>query len=238
MDDLTLAAANAATFWTRIGRARGYGLDRRDGFLAVTGDERYGLRVLTLGKDLCAADRAALDELAARPGRVMVEDAFDTVDLTALGLSSRRLPVMIRRAAPVPEPRPAVRRVLGPADLRTAERIVVEGFALENFQPYTSGVVFPDAVLESLELYLTDLDGEPAGACVAVPESAAVGLYWVTTMPAFRSRGVGRALMHAVLRRFDDRPATLTSSRAGRPLYESLDFEHVTDATWWASPEG
>jgi GNAT superfamily N-acetyltransferase len=233
MDDLTLAAGNAAALWTRIGRARGYSLERGDGFLAVIGDEQLGLRVLTLCAQLSAADRAALAALAVRPGRVVVEDAFGAADLAPLGLASRHLPVMIRRAAPVPAPRIPVRRVHAPADLRIAERIVVDGFALEDFQPYTPGVVFPDEVLADLELYLTDLDGAPAGACVVVPEAAAVGVYWVTTMPAFRSRGVGRALMHEVLGRFDDRPTTLTSSRAGRPLYESLGFEHLADATWW-----
>jgi hypothetical protein len=40
--------------------------------------------------------------------------------------------------------------------------------------------------------------------------------------------------MHALLRRFDDRPMTLTASRMGRPLYESLGFEHITHANWWS----
>ncbi|MGI5238212.1 GNAT family N-acetyltransferase [Dactylosporangium sp. CA-139066] len=68
----------------------------------------------------------------------------------------------------------------------------------------------------------------------AVPEDEVVGVYWVTTMPRFRSRGMGRALMHALLRRFGDRPVTLTASRLGRPLYESLGFEPLGDAHWWS----
>ncbi|MEU7867708.1 GNAT family N-acetyltransferase [Dactylosporangium sp. NPDC049140] len=232
-DALTTAAGNAAWLWARVARARGYETRSGDGWVAVLGDERYGRRVLTLGP------RAAEDfaDLVAGEGRVVVEDAFGTVDLTDRGLAMRQLPVMIRRPGkPVDEPRLPVRRVGSAADLAVAERLVVEDFALENFQPYARGVVFPESILADLEFYLADLDGEVAGACVAVPEPGAVGVYWVTTGTAFRSRGVGRALMHAVLRRFDDRPMTLTASRMGRPLYESLGFEHITQAGWWSAP--
>jgi GNAT superfamily N-acetyltransferase len=164
----------------------------------------------------------------------VIEDAFGAVDLAAAAMSVRHLPMMIRYAGePVDAPAIPVRAVESAADLRIAERIVVDGFALENFQPYEPGVVFPDALLGPAELFVADLDGEPAGACVAVPEDEVVGVYWVTTMPRFRSRGLGRALMHELLRRFDDRPVTLTASRLGRPLYESLGFDNLGDASWW-----
>jgi GNAT superfamily N-acetyltransferase len=232
-DALTLAAGNAAALWTGIGRARGYEIIDGDGWVAVIGDERQGLRVLTLRE----GDPEAVRALAVRPGRVVIEDAFGAVRLTDQGLSARQLPVMIRYPGkPVDEPRLPIRRAATPADLRTAERLVVEGFALEQFRPYEPSVAFPDVLLADLEFYLADLDGEPAGACVVVPQPGAVGVYWVTTLPEFRSRGVGRALMHALLRRFDDRPMTLTASRPGRPLYESLGFEHITASTWWSPP--
>ncbi|GAA2336468.1 GNAT family N-acetyltransferase [Dactylosporangium salmoneum] len=235
MDALELAADNAAHFWTLIGTARGYDVRRHPGLLAVDGDERAGLRVLTLAAGLPQEGRAALDALLPRPGRVVVEDAFGAVELTARGMSSRQMPVMIRLPGePVGEPALPVRRVTTPDELRTAERLVVEGFALEHFQPWTPGVVLPPVLLEGAELYLAHLDGEPAGACLVVEQDEAVGVYFVTTMPQFRSRGVGRALMHALLRRFDDRPVTLTASRLGRPLYESLGFERIADAAWWS----
>jgi GNAT superfamily N-acetyltransferase len=138
---------------------------------------------------------------------------------------------------PVAPPAIDVRRVETPAQLRIAERIVVDGFALERFQPYEPGVAFPDPLLGLVELFVADLDGEPAGACLTVPEDDVAGVYWVTTMPRFRSRGLGRALMHAVLRRYDDRPVTLAASRLGRPLYESLGFDDLGDAWWWTAAQ-
>ncbi|HTJ34085.1 MAG TPA: GNAT family N-acetyltransferase [Dactylosporangium sp.] len=234
MDALALAAANAATFWVRVAAARGYSVRRGEAFVAVEGDERYGLRVLILSPTLPPGDLDALAALAERPGRVVIEDAFGAVTFPAAAMSVRHLPVMIRYPhEPVDAPSIPVRRVETAAQLRVAERLVVDGFALEHFQPWEPGVVFPDALLGPVELFVADLDGEPAGACVAVPEDDAVGVYWVTTMPAFRSRGMGRALMHELLRRYDDRPVTLTASRLGRPLYESLGFERLADASWW-----
>jgi ribosomal protein S18 acetylase RimI-like enzyme len=77
-------------------------------------------------------------------------------------------------------------------------------------------------------------EGEVAGACLTVEADDAVGVYWVTTLPEHRSRGVGRALMNGVLNEFS-RPATLSATRAGIPLYESLGFTVVTSATWWSN---
>ncbi|WP_238010114.1 GNAT family N-acetyltransferase [Dactylosporangium sp. AC04546] len=236
-EPLTLATENAVTFWTAVGEARGYALVRRPGFLAVAGDERAGLRVLTLVPDLSGAELSELIALARdqRGGRVVVEDAYGTVDMSPLGLGARQLPVMIRYPGePLPEPALKVERVTSLGELRTAERIVVDGFALEHFQPYQPGVVFPDAILDRVELFVATIDGEPAGACLAIQDASAVGIYWVTTMPQYRSRGVARTIMHAVLRRYDTLPMTLTASRLGRPLYESLGFQKIVDATWWA----
>src|SRR4051794_10617129 len=126
MDALALAAGNAATFWTRVAAARGYAVTRGEAFVAVDGDERYGLRVLTLAPVLSPADRAALRQYAVRTGRVVIEDAFGTVDLSAAARSERRLPIMIRYPGkPADSPSIPVRRVSSPAELRIAERIVV-----------------------------------------------------------------------------------------------------------------
>ncbi len=82
-------------------------------------------------------------------------------------------------------------------------------------------------------MYLVTRDGEIAGACLIVLDGTAGGIYWVTTLPEHRSRGVARQLMHAVLARLADRPVTLTAARAGKPLYDSLGFRTITQSTWW-----
>jgi len=86
-----------------------------------------------------------------------------------------------------------------------------------------------------VDVFLARVDGEAAGACVTVVDDGYGSHYWVGTPPPFRSRGVGRAVMLASLAPLADLPVTLTASRLGRPLYESLGFTAATESTWWAS---
>ncbi|GAA2676576.1 hypothetical protein GCM10010412_058850 [Nonomuraea recticatena] len=239
--DLRLAVPNATTLWTALAETRGHEVVRRQGFQAVAGDEHSGLRIVLRSSSPGKDDVDELTELAKgwSRGPVLVEDAFGSVDMSAIGLTPRKLPVMIRRPGDaLPPPALEVVRVEGEEQLRAAERIVVDGFPLPGFQPYRPGQAFPAALLgrQEVELYLVVKDGELGGACVTVVDGGVGGLYWVTTLPEFRSRGIGRALMHAVLGgRLKELPVTLTAARAGKPLYDSLGFTEITQSTWWAS---
>jgi GNAT superfamily N-acetyltransferase len=129
-----------------------------------------------------------------------------------------------------------VTHVAGEDDLRVAERIIVTGFTLDRFLPYQPGRAFPTGLLrhDGVGFFVIARDGEPAGACLTVTDGGAAGVYWVTTMPDQRSHGLGRRLMSAVLKRFEDVPVTLTASRVGKPLYDSLGFQTVAHSTWWS----
>ncbi|RSM63283.1 GNAT family N-acetyltransferase [Amycolatopsis sp. WAC 01376] len=228
-------ARNSAAFWAATGRSRGHEVIRRRGFLAVAGDERAGLRVLIQEPDLTAEELAEITELAARAtGPVEAEDPFSVTDLNHLGdMRSWQMPVMLRPPAPVAEPAMEVVRVHDEADLRAAERAVIEGFELARFR---QGEMFPMAILEQpgVAVFVARLDGEVAGACVTVVEEGFGSHYWVGTPEAFRSRGVGRAVMLGSLAPLAELPITLTASRLGRPLYESLGFTAAAPSTWWA----
>ncbi|OXM44775.1 GNAT family N-acetyltransferase [Amycolatopsis alba] len=232
-------ARNSAAFWAATGRSRGHEVLRRRGFLAVAGDERAGLRVLIQEPGLTGEEVAEITELAARAkGPVDAEDPFSVTDLSHLGdMRSWQMPVMLRPPTPVAEPSMEVARVHGEADLWAAERAVIAGFELARFEPYAEGEMFPMALLgqPGIEVFVARLDGEVAGACVTAVEDGFGSHYWVGTPPAFRSRGVGRAVMLGSLAPLAGLPVTLTASKAGRPLYESLGFTVVGQATWWAS---
>ncbi|WP_433273505.1 GNAT family N-acetyltransferase [Actinosynnema sp. CS-041913] len=232
---LRLATHNAEVLLTALARVRGQELIRRPGFLAMNGPKL--LRVLVLGPDPEADDVTAIAELVAGArGRVTVEDPFSTVDGTPWRLAPRPLPVMVRRPEPLPEPALDVTRVTTAEELAVAERTVLDGFPLPGF---TAGEAFPVAFLDYGEarFHIVRRDGEVAGACLTIVDESAAGVYWVTTLPEHRSRGVGRALMHVVLNEVDDRPMTLSSAVAGKPLYDSLGFETVGSATWWSTSE-
>lgn len=231
-------ARNSAAFWAATGRARGHEVIAARAYLAVRGDERAGLRVLIQEPDLTPAELAEITDLAkTATGPVDAEDPFSATDLTHLGMRHWQMPVMLRPAAPVPAPRLDVTRVTGEADLTAAEQAVIEAFELDRFTPHRPGELFPLALLDEpgVDVYVARADGRVAAACVAVIAGGYGSHYWVGSPEASRSRGAGRAVMLGSLAGMGGGPMTLTSSRLGRPLYESLGYEAGTMSTWWSS---
>ncbi|MBW4717782.1 GNAT family N-acetyltransferase [Saccharothrix obliqua] len=232
---LDLATRNSAVLLEILARTRPGGvLVRRPGFRALDGPRL--LRVLLQTPDPAAEDMAELGRLVARArARVTVEDPYSVVDLEEWGLVPDRLPVMYRPPAPVRAAAgPAAVRVRTAERLADVERVVVEGFPLPGF---TTGEAIAPALLEHSRVtpYLVERDGVAAGACLSVVAEGVGGVYWVTTLPEHRSRGVGKALMRAVLAD-SDVPYTLTATEAGRPLYDAFGFTPVATATWWTKP--
>ncbi|MFI9814537.1 GNAT family N-acetyltransferase [Saccharothrix variisporea] len=231
---LALATRNSDLLHTVLAETRGHELIRRPGFSAMRGP---GLvRVLVLHPEPSVDEVAEMAELVATAGerRVTVEDSFAVLDCSSWGLEGHELPVMARQPAPVPPPALDVTRVETVAQLAVAEKVVLDGFPLPGFAP---GEALTPALLDRPEarLHLVTREGEPAGACLSIVDEKATGLYWVTTLPEHRSRGVGRALLGAALDGWDV-PVTLTATKAGRPLYDSFGFDVVAHARWWSKP--
>ncbi|MGV9263526.1 GNAT family N-acetyltransferase [Kitasatospora sp. NPDC003701] len=234
----TLQARNSAAFWTATARSRGHEVIRRRGFVAADGDERAGQRILVQEADLGPDEVAEVSELTRRAaGPVIVEDPFGATDLSHLGMRSWQMPVMLRLPGPVADPALDVIRVRRPEDLRAAERVVIEGFELDGFEPYRPGELFPTSLIEQpgVDVFIASVDGVAAGAGVSVLADGVGSHYWIATSSAFRSRGAGRAVMLGALAHLADLPATLTASKLGRPLYESLGYTVAAQSTWWAS---
>lgn len=54
-----------------------------------------------------------------------------------------------------------------------------------------------------------------------------VAVYWLVTDPKYRSRGIARGMMSALLGRYRGTDVVLVSTDEGRPLYDSLGFVEV-----------
>ncbi|MFF4006658.1 GNAT family N-acetyltransferase [Streptomyces sp. NPDC001717] len=231
-------ARNSAAFWAATGRSRGHAVIRRRGFVAVDGDLRAGLRILIQEPDLDPDELTEVSELVRRaPGPANIEDPFSSTDLSHLDLRSWQMPVMLRPPGPVGEPALEVIRARQTEDLQAAERIVIEGFELAGFEPYRPGELFPAALIEQpgVDVFVAKHDGVPVGAGVSVVDDGIGSHYWIATSQSFRSRGVGRAVMLGSLAPLADLPLTLTASKLGRPLYESMGYTVAAPSTWWAS---
>ena len=126
----------------------------------------------------------------------------------------------------------------GRAALAQAERVIVDGFPRRALQPFRPERMLPPLVLTvpGWQTWLACRDGEPAAACRTFDDGAALGVYWLATLPEHRSHGLGRAVMCAALDACAQRPAVLVATVAGGPLYFSLGFRTVTEAAWYRIP--
>ncbi len=84
---------------------------------------------------------------------------------------------------------------------------------------------------EPARLYLARLgDGPPATICALIMGAGLPGVYVMATLPEWRRRGLGKAILARIL---SDAAAdghsliALTASRFGYPLYRQFGFEHI-----------
>jgi ribosomal protein S18 acetylase RimI-like enzyme len=84
-----------------------------------------------------------------------------------------------------------------------------------------------------LEHFVARWQGEPCAISTLLAASLAAGIYHVTTLPAYRGRGLGRALTLAAMQsacRAGYTQAILFATPSGFPLYQRLGFETVATA--------
>ncbi|MBM3134334.1 MAG: GNAT family N-acetyltransferase [Chloroflexi bacterium] len=84
-----------------------------------------------------------------------------------------------------------------------------------------------------LEHFVARWRGEPCAISTLLAAPLATGIYHVTTLPAYRGRGLGKALTLAAMqsaRRAGYVDAILFATPSGYPLYQRLGFEMVATA--------
>lgn len=244
MGDPGMYARNAAAMWASLAPWSQV-LPAPPGVLAAGLPAQAMTRVILSRPAGGEATRHVGALLAGVPtcGQIVVEDSFGELSPPpAGGVSVDRMPVMVRPAAAVPVAAPGagtvVAQVTSEASLAQAERVIVDGFPLPALQPYRRGRALPALVLvrAGWQVWLACRDGDPAAACCCYDDGAVVGIYWLATLAAHRSHGLGRAVMAAALRAHPGRPAALVATAAGRPLYASLGFAEVSLAAWYRKP--
>jgi ribosomal protein S18 acetylase RimI-like enzyme len=121
-----------------------------------------------------------------------------------------------------------VRRVIDAEAIE--QHVLVQAAGFDN-DPAELRAFMPAQVVASAErFYLGYADGVPAATAVMVPTPPDAGIFAVSTDPAYRRRGLGRAVTVAGVR---DAAAAgcdlvyLQASEMGYPLYEALGFRTV-----------
>jgi GNAT superfamily N-acetyltransferase len=223
--------ANAARMWSSLAPT----IAVPDGVLGTTtpDGDRYVL-IHPLAQEAVAA---LLDALPYGR-RAVVEDSYGVVPVPIPGgMTALRMPVMNRVPGRVVRAsRPGVTvAAVADADTAHAERVIVDGFPRRHLQPWMPGRALPPQVLDlpGWRVWLACRDGAPAAAGYTYDDGAAVGVYWLATLPEYRGCGLGRAVTTAMLAAYPARTATLVATEAGVPLYTSLGFAAVSTATWY-----
>ncbi|MFC4565236.1 GNAT family N-acetyltransferase [Nocardiopsis mangrovi] len=201
-----------------------------------------------LTRRLCAAPPELVEPAVARRGPYTLEDPFGALDWEGpVPDRVAEYPVMVLRPGTggnagdgVPAPggggRSGIRvaPIAGPADLAAAERVIAEGFPVPAALPLLPGGFLPPRILDdpAAGVLLARSAGCPAAACVTYDSGGAVGVYWLATLPEYRSRGLGRAVMDSVRAAHPGRVLTLVATPDGAPLYASMGFAEVSRSCW------
>ncbi|MFJ8044803.1 GNAT family N-acetyltransferase [Kitasatospora sp. NPDC096147] len=236
---VAVRCARSATDAVRVVVTRPYGGEGATGGESATGDE---------GAVGAVGLRAEITGLFEKWGaeRIVVEDPYGGLDFSSGGQTpTRPMAVMVREpeeaagdvqgAVARLRPGVTVEQVGGAAELSELERVVVDGFPLEDHQPWRAGVVLPPGILAEpgCRAWLARVDGAPAAACMTYDNGETVGVYWVTTLPSYRSLGLGRGVLSAALAAEPGRRFTLVATLLGEPLYRQLGFEVRGTTRWW-----
>lgn len=163
--------------------------------------------------------------------RCYVEDPFGHLLLRNSSAFSREpLPTMYRKpsgAVDMPPKAIRVRVATSMEQVVSAERIIVDGYPIRSRQPFTPGCVFPDDLVdqENFRVWISYIEEEPVCACFSHDDGHYVGFYWLATLPWARSKGAAGVLFRTLVNTYAERYQVLTSTDAGRPLYESVGFK-------------
>lgn len=195
------------------------------------GREAAGSRGVVLDPE--AAPAAAIAAVFDRRGPVRIEDPFGVLDLAPYGYEPEwEMDVMVRPGRRDDEAVAAVEAVGDAAALAVAERTIVEGFPIPARGP--GGLLAPALLgVAGFSAWIAGRGGRPAGAVTAFDDGASLGIYFLATLPEHRRRGVGAALLATAHASAPGRPAVLTATDTGRPLYAACGYQTAGRATWW-----
>jgi ribosomal protein S18 acetylase RimI-like enzyme len=121
-------------------------------------------------------------------------------------------------------------------DLSRWEDVSFTGFAMDDplAKQYHKFIgSFDISVTSPQKLFLAYFDGNPAGTALVFFYKDTAGIYFVSTLPAYRRRGMGRSLTHAVMsyaRNAGSRFGILQSSKAGLNVYRRAGFKEYCRA--------
>ena len=214
--------------------------------LADTGGPIAYLNQAVLRRALTGPEDTLMDEVEGFFERAVTEgrghtllSAWPTPDLYERGWTLVGHPAFVVRGPfPAPDfklgPGVTVEAATTTEDLLAAERVVIEGYPLDDAKGLPPGSLFPPALLETgFHVRVGRLNGEPVAAGARYLGHGIANLCLAATLPAARRRGVWEALVWARVDDAPGEPAVAYTSDFSRPGFERMGFVPTLRFTLW-----
>jgi hypothetical protein len=142
-------------------------------------------------------------------------------------------PLMVRPAAPhtLRGSELRIEAVHDVAQLDEAERVLVDGFPVEELQPWQPRCVLGTGALETPWRFWLGYEGDRAVATAATYTGEVSIVEQVAVLPEARGKGYGFDITAAATA--TDVPSMLISSDPGRPVYDRLGYLSLLRFTLW-----
>jgi hypothetical protein len=142
-------------------------------------------------------------------------------------------PLMLRAAggaAPAPPPELDIALATTRDELEEYEQVLVDGFPLDELQPWRAGVAFHPANLHvpGTAFYVGRVDGRAVTVAMSIVGCGVNHVEFVATLPDARGKGYGAAVTWAATLHAPDLPSLLIASDMGRPVYERMGYLALT----------
>ena len=138
-------------------------------------------------------------------------------------------PLMLRMPAPATPPAPdglVIAEISTPELLTEYERVLVEGFPLDELQPWQARTALHPSSLHvpGMRMFVGLVDGKGMCGATSIVSHGVNHVEWVATMPEARGKGFGEAITWAATLADDTVPAMLIATDMGRPVYERMGY--------------
>lgn len=186
------------------------------------------------------ADPAVLAGALTPEGWAAVADPFARADLAPHGWQAEAArPWSVRPPGPVAGPAlppgHTTARVTDPEGLAALEAAAAAGFAVDPPAPGTWHA--PGGLADTrAAAWTVTAGGGPVATAMAMRAGGVLGIYGVATLPGWRRRGIGGALVAHLLAQAPDLPAVLQPSPMAAALYARLGFQGAGAAASWLRP--
>jgi len=174
-----------------------------------------------------------------RTGFALLFSAWPTEDLSAYGWELMGHPPLHLlpqgNALPPPPPGLRIEEVRDRAALQAWERVIIDGFPVDDLADAPPGAMMPEAWLseDRARFWVGWEDERAVCASSAWVDEGINDVTMVATLPDSRRRGYGEAVTWRAALADPSLPAMLFSSDDGRPVYEHMGFLPLHRLTLW-----